>query len=153
MRPARRSGWVWAACCAQVELSAQAAKQAVLKLRGLGVRAQARRRGTSLLFSVSGFFFVPVSPAWRDEARRVGDSKLAWGLSGPAKCALVLAGGSSWLVGVGGLVAWLQWTAAKGRLMKSQDERPKRKKERGNLVGGHSPTQENRGARCAQENR
>ena len=35
------------------------------KLRGLSVRAQARRIG------ICGVFLVPVSPAQRDEARRV----------------------------------------------------------------------------------
>ena len=41
------------------------------KLRGLGVRAQARRIRISLLFFVAFFFpLVPVSPAQRDEARR-----------------------------------------------------------------------------------
>ena len=44
------------------------------KLRGLGVRAQARCIRISLSFSVAFifiFFLVPVSPAQRDEARRV----------------------------------------------------------------------------------
>ena len=42
------------------------------KLRGLSVRAQARRISISLSFSVAFFFsLVPVSPAQRDEARRV----------------------------------------------------------------------------------
>ena len=41
------------------------------KLRGLSVRAQARRISISFLFSVA-FFFSPRSPpAQRDEARRV----------------------------------------------------------------------------------
>ena len=43
------------------------------KLRGLSVRAQARRISISLSFSVAFLFsfLVPVSPAQRDEARRV----------------------------------------------------------------------------------
>ena len=41
------------------------------KLHGLSVRAQARRTRISLSFSVAEVFLVPVSPAQRDEARRV----------------------------------------------------------------------------------
>ena len=41
------------------------------KLRGLCVRAQARRISISLSFSVAEGFLVPVSLAQRDEARRV----------------------------------------------------------------------------------
>ena len=42
-----------------------------IKLRGLSARAQARRISTSLPFPVAGVFLVPVSPAQRDEERRV----------------------------------------------------------------------------------
>ena len=41
------------------------------KLRGLGVRAQAWRISISFSFPVAGVFLVLVSPAQRDEARRV----------------------------------------------------------------------------------
>ena len=41
------------------------------KLRELNVRAQAQRIRTSLSFLCFGGFLVPVSPAQRDEARRV----------------------------------------------------------------------------------
>ena len=44
MRPVRRVGWVWAASCAP----------AAKKLRGLGIRAQARCISISLSFSVVG---------------------------------------------------------------------------------------------------
>ena len=49
MMPVRRAGWVWAAS------GAPAAK----KLRGLSVRAQARRISISLSFSVAFFLFFP----------------------------------------------------------------------------------------------
>ena len=54
------------------------------KLRGLSVLAQARRISISLSFSVAFFFFlVPVSPAQRDEARRVEVQYRALRLSSP----------------------------------------------------------------------
>ena len=43
MRPVRRAGWVWIASCASSKM-----------LRGLSVRAQARRISISLSFCVAG---------------------------------------------------------------------------------------------------